>query len=321
MRADRLISLLMLLQSNRKMTARQLASTLEVSTRTIYRDIDALSFAGIPIYGETGPGGGFGLVDSYRTTLTGLSDLERQALFMVSIPAPLSQLGFGDELRTALLKLSAALPDTSRDESERVHQRIFLDSTWWNQTVGTLPYLQELYKAIWDDHPIRISYQFVGNFTFEQIVDPYGLVAKAGIWYLVYKYHGRIRVLTVKELTDVSIISETFMRSSDFNLQLFWKDWCKQQELSQKFYTTIAFVNSKILPQIKNEFGGPKLLKDDKYLDHKRPGWVAVELAFRSLPDARTRLLPFGGSIEVLIPLPLRLSLQDYAKQISAVYE
>jgi predicted DNA-binding transcriptional regulator YafY len=303
------------------MTAKELASILEVSDRTIYRDIEALCFAGIPIYAEAGPGGGYGLVDSYRTNLTGLSDLERQALFMVSIPAPLRQLGFSDELRTALLKLSAALPDTSRGESERVRQRIFLDSTWWNQSAGVLPYLQDLYKAIWEDHLLRITYQSYGYITFEQIVEPYGLVSKAGTWYLVYKYHGRIRVFIVSELNEVIIMRDTFTRSTNFNLEDFWKDWCKQQEISQKFYLTNVLVNPEILPQIKKEFGDPKYIDVAENEIYSRPGWIAVELAFRSLPDARARLLPLGGSIEVLDPLSLRLSLQDYAKQISAVYQ
>lgn len=321
MRADRLISLLMLLQSNRMMTAKELASILEVSTRTIYRDIDALSFAGIPIYGETGPGGGFGLVDSYRTTLTGLSDLERHALFMLSIPAPLSQLGFGDELRTALLKLTAALPDTSRDESERVHQRIFLDSTWWKQSVGFLPYLQALYKAIWEDHLVRMTYKSYGYIPFVQIVEPYGLISKAGVWYLVYKFHGQFRVFIVTELTEVSILHDTFTRTIGFDLELFWKNWCKQQESIQELYLTQILVNPAILSDIKKEFGNPRFIEIDEKKTHHRTGWAAVELAFRSLLDARTRLLPFGGSIEVLDPLALRLSLQDYAKQISAIYE
>lgn len=321
MRADRLISLLMLLQSNQMMTAKELASILEVSDRTIYRDIEALSFAGIPIYAEAGPGGGYGLVDSYRTNLTGLSDLERQALFMVSIPAPLRQLGFSDELRKALLKLSAALPDTSRGESERVRQRILLDSVWWNQSVGFLPYLQELYKAIWEDHTVRITYQSFGYITFNLIVEPHGLVSKAGVWYLVYMYHGRFRVSIISELTDVTILEDTFTRSSGFKLEDFWKEWCKKQEISQKFYLTKVLANPEILPYIKKEFGDPKYLDVDEKEIKSRPGWIAVELAFRSLPDARARLLPLGGSVEVLDPQSLRLSLQDYARQISAVYQ
>src|SRR5512136_703550 len=133
MRADRLLSLLMLLQARGRMTAQELAAELEVSERTIYRDINALSASGVPVYAESGPGGGCALLDSYRTNLTGLDQDEVRALFMLSIPAPLDQLGVSQELRTALLKLSAALPDTRRGDEERTRQRIHLDSTWWFQ--------------------------------------------------------------------------------------------------------------------------------------------------------------------------------------------
>ena len=125
MRADRLLSLLMLLQTHGKLPAHQLAKELEVSERTIYRDIEALSMAGIPVYGEPGREGGFALVDHYRTTLTGLSDAQVQALFMLNIPAPLADLGIRQEARTALLKIAAALPGDHREDERRVRQRFY----------------------------------------------------------------------------------------------------------------------------------------------------------------------------------------------------
>ena len=141
MRADRLLSILMLLQARGRMTAQELAEDLEVSVRTIYRDIDALSVAGIPIYTERGPGGGCALLDSYRTTLTGLTRHEVRALFMLSIPAPLAELGVGQDLRAALLKLSAALPVAHRQDEERVRQRIHLDAVDWFHAREPVPYL------------------------------------------------------------------------------------------------------------------------------------------------------------------------------------
>ncbi len=129
MRADRLLSLLMLLQARGRLTAKALAEKLEVSERTIYRDIDALCVAGVPIYGEAGPEGGYALLDSYRTSLTGLTEGEVRALFMLNIPAPLAELGVSQELRTAMLKLSAVLPAARRSDEERVRQRFYLDST------------------------------------------------------------------------------------------------------------------------------------------------------------------------------------------------
>ena len=142
MRADRLLSLLMLLQARGRMTAQELAAELEVSERTIYRDINALSASGVPVYAESGPGGGCALLDSYRTNLTGLTADEARALFMLNIPAALDQLGVTQELKAALLKLSAALPEARRRDEERIRQRIHLDSTWWFQAEEPLPHLQ-----------------------------------------------------------------------------------------------------------------------------------------------------------------------------------
>jgi len=134
MRADRLLSLLMLLQARGRMTARALATELEVSERTIYRDIDALSLSGVPIYGDRGPEGGYALLESYRISLPGLKEDEVRALYMLSIPAPLAQLGVGQELKAALRKLVAALPAAYRADAARVRQRLHLDAT---RTPGT----------------------------------------------------------------------------------------------------------------------------------------------------------------------------------------
>ncbi|HEX2910651.1 MAG TPA: HTH domain-containing protein [Chloroflexia bacterium] len=186
MRADRLIALLMLLQSHGSMTAQALAETLEVSERTIYRDINALGIAGIPVMTERGPGGGCSLLDSYRTNLTGLTEEETRALFMLNLPAPLSQLGVAPELKSALLKLSAALPVTRRSAEERVRQRIHLDATWWFQPEEPLPCLTKLYQAIWEDALVYVKYRVRfeprGEVEIEQLVEPYGLVAKASVW-------------------------------------------------------------------------------------------------------------------------------------------
>ena len=153
MRADRLLSILLLLQARGRMTAHQLAQELEVSVRTIYRDIDALSTAGVPVYAERGPGGGCELIDSYRTSLTGLNKDEVHALFMLSIPAPLDELGVSQELKTALRKLAAALPAARRQDEERVRQRITLDWTGWNQPADPVPHLQTIQQAVGEPAP------------------------------------------------------------------------------------------------------------------------------------------------------------------------
>ena len=159
MRADRLLSILMLLQARGRLTAGELARELEVSERTIYRDVDALSASGVPIYGDRGPDGGYALLDSYRTSLTGLTEREVRALFMLSIPAPLADLGVDGELRTALHKLAAALPDARRGDEERVRRRIHLDAVWWSREHEPVPYLAAIHEAVWQDRRLSIRYR------------------------------------------------------------------------------------------------------------------------------------------------------------------
>ena len=147
MRADRLISILMLLQARGKMTAGELAKELDVSERTIYRDVEALCISGVPLYAEHGPGGGLALLDSYRTNLTGMDEEELRALFMVfSLPGPLEPLGANLKLKSAMLKLSAALPGARRSDEEKVRQRFFLDWSWWFHSQEPVPHLTTIQR-------------------------------------------------------------------------------------------------------------------------------------------------------------------------------
>ena len=211
MRADRLLSILMILQARGRVTAQQLAEELEVSVRTVYRDMDALSAAGVPVYAERGPGGGCSLLDSYRTTLTGLTRDEVRALFMLSIPAPLAELGVGQELKAALLKLSAALPASRRYDEAHVRQRIHLDSVGWSETVEPVPHLRTVQQAVWEDRKLQLTYRLPFEAQAEWLVEPYGLVAKAGTWYLVCTRNGSVRTLPVSSVT----VSRSMVRSSE----------------------------------------------------------------------------------------------------------
>ena len=204
MRADRLLSILMILQARGRVTARELAQELEVSERTIYRDIDALSAAGVPVYGEPGRDGGYALLDRYRTDLTGLTEGEVHALFMLSIPAPLADLGISQELKAALLKLSAALPEARRRDHEWMRQRVHLDSTWWNHGEEPVPPLRTIQQAVWEDRRLYLTYRPLFALEMEQLVDPYGLVAKAGTWHLVCSAKGRVRVHRVCAIEGAS---------------------------------------------------------------------------------------------------------------------
>lgn len=328
MRADRLLSLLMLLQARGRMTAARLAQELEVSERTIYRDIDALSTAGVPIYGDPGPAGGYALLDSYRTNLTGLTEGEVRALFMLSIPQPLTDLGVGQELGAAFRKLAAALPGARRGDEQRVRQRFHLDSAAWDEVELAEPHLPTVYQAVWQDRKLHIAYQIHSLAVHvEQTVDPYGLVAKDGAWHLVYGVNSSgelrlatVRVLRVTALLDARVSSESCIRPADFDLAAFWREWCVARNVSRARYVVTVRVAPDFVPKLPIYFGNAvrEHIAQAGTLDSE--DWLTLQLAFESLEAARARILSFGRAIEVVEPIPLRRSILDYAEQIMDLY-
>jgi predicted DNA-binding transcriptional regulator YafY len=320
MRADRLLSLLMLLQSRGSLKARELAKELEVSERTIYRDIDALGAAGVPIYGEPGPEGGYALVDSYRTNLTGLTEGEVRALFMLSIPAPLMDLGVSQELRAALLKLSAALPAARRGDEERVRQRFYIDSTWWRQREEPVPHLGTIHQAVWQDLKLYITYHPPYANQIRRLVAPYGLVAKAGVWHLVYARNGSVRVFPVSDLADVQLSDESFERPADFDLATFWEAWCVGYEAWFTTFSARVRVAPAFIPALPRYFGSQIHARLAEAGPPDFEGWIELTLSFESFAAARERILGFGRGVEVLQPLPLRRSILDFAEQIVDLY-
>ncbi len=320
MRADRLVSILMLLQGRGRVTAQDLAEELEVSQRTIYRDIDALCAAGVPIYADRGRGGGYALLDSYRTDLTGLTRDEVHALFMLGIPAPLAELGVSHKLKAALLKLSAALPAARREEEERVRQRVHVDSVGWFQGGETVPYLQTIYEAVWQDRQLYLQCRSPFQVEVEERVDPYGLVAKAGIWYLVCAENGRIRAHRVSRLSDVRVTETPFVRPADFDLVAFWQEWCADYEQNRPHYAVTARVAPEIVPALSRYFGERRYEVVAQAGPPDAEGWVTLVLPFETLDEARSRLLGYGRAVQVLQPKALRLSILDYATQIVTLY-
>ena len=312
----------MLLQARgpRKLTAQALAREMEVSERTIYRDIDALSAAGVPIYGEAGPAGGYALLDSYRTTLTGLTDSELRALFMLSIPDALADLGLSQPLRSALLKLSASLPAARRGDEQHVRQRFYLDSSWWRPGEEPVPHLSTIQQAVWQDRRVWLDYRVEPlGIDITQRAEPYALVAKAGAWYVVCAIQGTLRVHRLATLSGVRLTEERLERPADFDLQAFWRDWCAEQEQGQSRFAVTLRVAPHFAPELIRRLG-------DQVRAHiaagaaGAAGWVTVELYFESLEAARERILSFGSGVEVLEPLALRWSVQDFAAQIVALY-
>ncbi len=312
----------MLLQARgpRKLTAQELARELEVSERTIYRDIDALSAAGVPVYGESGPAGGYALLDNYRTSLTGLNDSELQALFMLSIPDALTDLGLSQPLRSALLKLSASLPAARRVEEERVRHRFYLDSTWWRQGEEPVPHLAALHEAVWRDWRVVLAYRIEPlGVDITDVVDPYALVTKAGVWYLVAAIQGALRVYRLSSLADVRPTDERFQRPASFDLAAYWRDWCGEQEQGRDRFAVVVRVAPRFATELIRRLG-EQARRGLAAGSTDAAGWTAVELHFESLEAARERILSFGGGVEVLEPPALRWSVQDFAAQIGLVY-
>ena len=318
MRADRLPSLLMILQSQGRRTARELAEELEVSERTIYRDIEALSIAGVPVYAERGPGGGCDLLNSYRISLTGLSEDEVRALFMVSIPAPLAQLGVSQKLKTALLKLTTEMSTTPQHLEQWVRQRIHLDVVPWFQPEEPVPHLGTLHQAVNQDRRIHLTYQLHFDARATWMVDPYGLVTKAGIWYLVCAREGKIRVYRVSKVLEAKTLDEHFSRPEDFELAVYWEARCSELEASRPRYMVKARVSVELLPYLRRYFGGA--VNDLHIQTETREEWLTADLQFETFETARNRILGYGEAIEVLEPEALRLSIIDFASQVVDLY-
>ena len=311
----------MLLQTRGQMSARDLAEELEVSERTIYRDITALSASGVPVYASRGPGGGVRLIEEYQTKLTGLTTDETRALFMMSLPAPLTQLGLGEKFKGALLKLSAALPDTRRADETRTRQRIHLDSSWWFQSEQQVPCLQTIQQALWQDKRLRIKVRWeFFNTEFEQDAEPYGLVAKANVWYLVYGIAGNPKVTRVSQIVEAQLLPEVFARPPGFELEAFWESWCRDYESHPPFQARVR-VSPEALPMLA-EYAGERA-RGQLAQSHspEADGWVTLDLPFDSFITARTRLLGLGSAVEVLEPEPLRKSLIDFAEQVVGFYK
>lgn len=227
MKADRLISLLLLLQSRRRCSARLLAEQLEVSERTIHRDVDALGAAGVPVYAERGSNGGIVLADGYRRALTNFAEDEIRALF-VSGATALADLGLERGLHRALEKLHGGLANVQQRAAEKSRARIHLDQRRWNQPEPPRAVLTALRRAVWDDRCVRMRYEGRNRESSTRRVDPLGLVSKAGVWYLVARSNGELRSFRVERIRSVEELSQRFERPPNFDLERYWSESAAQ---------------------------------------------------------------------------------------------
>ncbi|PRX44194.1 putative DNA-binding transcriptional regulator YafY [Prauserella shujinwangii] len=320
MRASRLLSVLLLLQNRGRMTAEELAGELEVSVRTVYRDIEALSAAGVPVYGDRGRAGGYQLVAGYRTRLTGLTEEEAQSLSLAGLPVAAAELGLGTVLAAAQLKLHAALPDELRDRAGRVAQRFFLDVPGWHRGVESLDQLAPVARAVWEQRRLRVRYRRWDHSAVERELEPLGLVLKAGSWYLVARCDGGERTYRVSRI-DALEEGETFARPDGFDLAAYWRDWSAGFE--RRMYPRTALVRLSPLGRDLVPFFlgavGARALRDSG-TEPDEDGWSLVELPVEQGAPALGQLLPFGPELEVLEPADLRERVAGAVARMGALY-
>ena len=304
MRASRLVSILLLLQVHGRLSAAELASRLEVSVRTVYRDLDALGEAGVPVFARPGAGGGCELLEGFRTRLTGLTEEEAEALFLAGVPGPAGELGLGTALAGAQLKLLAALPEPLRARAGRAQGRFHLDAPRWFERgahAGTA-HLVTIAGALWDDRLLELAYRREGRPPVTRVVEPLGLVLKAGVWYLVARLpsHDEPHVYRLSRVAAATRLEPSFARPAGFDLAAFWSRWASDfaaglPRVPVRVRLAPGMVDAARAVAIEVEPGPPD-----------RAGWVTATLLFERLEHAVAGVLGLGPGAEALEPAELR---------------
>lgn len=344
MRADRLLSLLLLLQNRGRMTAPELAAELEVSVRTVYRDVEALGASGIPVHADRGPAGGFRLVDGYRTRLTGLTDVQAGSLFLAGAPGPARDLGLGADLTAAQLKLEAALPAELADRARRIQQRFHLDAPAWFRDADPVPHLAQIAEAVWEQRILSTHYRRWSG-AVHRALWPLGLVLKGGIWYLAAaraaervepgevaepgeagsapapeKAEGGVRTYRVGRFLSVETPGQRFERPDGFELAAYWEESARRLEAATRRRTAVVRLSPYARRLLPMWFGAA----GDRALATAGPpdaeGWAVVELAVESGSVAVGDLLRLGADAEVLGPPELRGALAAAVAELAGRY-
>lgn len=329
MRADRLLQIMMLLQTRGGMTTRELAARLEVSERTIHRDMEALSTAGVPVYAERGAAGGWRLMEGYRADWAGLHKDELLALLAAEPHRHLTDLGFGDAYEAAVLKVLATLSPTLRRDADYMRQRVYVDGASWHQTVEELPWLSLLQEAVWEDRQLRLLYASGGDSAVsERILSPLGLVLKGSLWYLVAAgIEQEPRTYRVSRIQDASLLDEPVVHPDHFNLAAYWQRSVDLFRSALPHYAVQALVH----PSVSTRLEQTRFVRVVAWLEgHEAETssasanspvvWRKAELEFNTLSSACEILLGFGTMVRVLEPSELREALLEAANNISSMY-
>ncbi|MEU8814680.1 WYL domain-containing protein [Actinoplanes sp. NPDC048796] len=337
MRAGRLVSLLLLLQTRGRMTAQDLADELEVSVRTVYRDVESLSASGVPIYADRGPAGGYQLLDGYRTRLTGLTSDEAGTLFLAGMPGPAAELGLGSVLAAAELKLRASLPDELADRADRVRERFHLDAPGWFRAGEPTPHLSTVADAVWSGRVLRIRYRrWKAPREVDRTLHPLGVVLKAGRWYLVAASSsagflpppsssssatGRTTAYRVSNILAAEVLDQPASRPKGFDLAEYWAEWTERYESS--VYTAVATVRMTVEALNRMTFVFPPEMSRSARAEAGPPdetGWLITRVPIESIKHGHIELLKLGADAEVLDPPELRARFTETTRGLLATY-
>ncbi|MFJ7417910.1 helix-turn-helix transcriptional regulator [Streptomyces uncialis] len=335
MRAARLIRMVLLLQARASMTAAELARELEVSERTVTRDAQALSEAGVPVYADRGRVGGYRLVGGYRTRLTGLDRGEAEALFLSGVPGALREMGLEDAASAARLKVSAALMPSLRGASRTAAQRFHLDAPGWFHAPKAPALLPAVADAVWDDRRITARYRQGGGISpgsgegedprpgeVERVLEPYGLVLKAGVWYLCARADtGAYRVYRIDRFTAVAAGAERFARDEEFDLPGFWAE--RAERFARALLRTSAVVRLSAEGAARLRLAVGAAAAGEALAEPGEPdarGRVTVTVPVESDEVAYTQLLMLGPEAEVLAPPALRRRFTEATERMARHY-
>ncbi len=320
MRADRLLSLLLILQTEGKVKAEELARRLEVSRRTIYRDLDALTAAGVPVYGAPGPSGGVALLGDYRTQLTGLSEAEARALFVGTPRALLHDLGLSRTAEAALVKLTAALPERQRPDARHARQRLHVDTTGWQEHRDAVPHLLTLQEAVWQERKLRFVYARGDGRIVERLADPLGLVARGSTWYLVAASEGEARTYRISRVQSAEVTDEPCRRPDGFDLVRYWETSKVAFKAALPRYPAKVRAAPGLVKRMRTSGRYARVLSVEPCDPLDARGWLTLEILFEVAWEACEYLLSFGPEVEVIEPLALRKRVAEAAKATTKLY-
>ena len=306
------------------MTAQQLANELEVSVRTIYRDVDELSASGIPVFADRGTNGGLQLVEGYRTRLTGLTTEEAETLFLSGYPGPAAQLGLGTVLAAAQLKVLAALPPELRSRATRIRQRFHLDAPGWFQPNEAVPALEQVAEAVWSDRTVQMTYRRGGSDgpVVDRTVDPLGVVLKAGVWYMVARSENQLRTYRVSRILELALLPTRFERPEEFDLADYWERSVADYAGALPSFSAKLRVRGDGIERLASVLGSAKALDMVAAAgDRDEGGWLNLTVDLEDLWQAESQVLGLGADAQVLEPVELRERIALAARKVAALYD